>query len=171
MVAGLGPLQRRHGRRGDRLRDVVLLVGGPIPQWRRIGKEYASALATKALVIDVSKTRARRATARTSSNGPMNRGGAGLATQKALPGAHIVRGFNAIGFGQLAELAHRPGEPVGVPIAGDDQTALALASRLIKEIGSSRSSSAASRWANTWCRGHPLGGVHTPEEIPRSSRP
>ena len=37
-------------------------------------------------------------------------GGAGLATQKALPGAHIVRAFNAINFDQLAELAHRQGE-------------------------------------------------------------
>jgi len=45
-----------------------------------------------------------------------------------------VRAFNAIGFSQLPQLAHRQGEPVGVPIAGDDQNALAIASRLIKEV-------------------------------------
>src|SRR5205807_1444153 len=63
------------------------------------------------------------------------RGGAGLATAALLPGAHLVRAFNAIGFSQLPQLAHRQGDPVGVPIAGDDQNALAIASGLIKEIG------------------------------------
>jgi hypothetical protein len=46
-----------------------------------------------------------------------------------------VRAFNAINFDQLAELAHRQGEPAAVPIAGDDKDALALATTLIKEIG------------------------------------
>lgn len=46
------------------------------------------------------------------------------------------RGVDAIGSAQFAALAHRTGEPVGVvPIAGDDQKALALASDLIKAIG------------------------------------
>ena len=64
-----------------------------------------------------------------------SKGAPGLATAKLLPGAHIVRAFNAIGYMKLSEDAHRPGEPVGVPIAGDDQNAIAIASSLIREIG------------------------------------
>src|SRR5258707_10495735 len=61
-------------------------------------------------------------------------GGAGLMTAKLLPGSHVVRAFNAIGSGQLGELANPPGEPVAVPIAGENKNALALAERLIKQI-------------------------------------
>jgi len=44
------------------------------------------------------------------------------------------RAFNALGSGGLAA-AHRAGEPLGVPIAGDDQKASALATTLIRAIG------------------------------------
>src|SRR5207244_563131 len=99
-----------------------------------IGKEHAKALATKKLVIDVSNPVVRREGEELVKQ-VNEQGGAGLATQKALPGAHLVRAFNAIGYSQLPTLAHREGEPAGVPIAGDDKEALALASELIKEIG------------------------------------
>ena len=95
----------------------------------------------------------------------MAAGGAGLATQQALPGAHLVRAFNAIGFGQLAELAHRQPEPVGVPIAGDDQEALALASLLIKEIGFEPVVVGGLAMGKYLVPRTPLGGVHTPAEI------
>ena len=62
-------------------------------------------------------------------------GGAGLASAKLLPGSRIVRAFNAISYRKLADAAHRPGGPVGVPIAGDDQQAIALAEGIIRTIG------------------------------------
>jgi 8-hydroxy-5-deazaflavin:NADPH oxidoreductase len=63
------------------------------------------------------------------------RRGAGLAIAKLLPGAHIVRAFNAINYAKLSADAHRQGELVGVPIAGDDPHAIDIASSLIREIG------------------------------------
>ena len=163
LVAGLGPLAKA-GTVADAVAfgDVVLLVV-PYGAVQEIGKEYGSALAKKALVIDVSNPIAR-------ANPEIaawaeQQGGAGLATAKALPGAHIVRAFNAIGSTQLAALAHRPGDPVGVPIAGDNQNALALASRLINEIGFEPvvvGGLAMGKYLNV---GTPLAGVHTPEEI------
>jgi 8-hydroxy-5-deazaflavin:NADPH oxidoreductase len=143
--------------------DVMLLVV-PYAAVAEIGKEHAKALAAKALVIDVSNPSARREGedfVKTINEA----GGAGLATQKALPGARIVRGFNAIGAGKLAELAHRQGEPVGVPIAGDDQNALALASRLIKEIGFEAVVVGGLAMGKYLVPGTPLGGEHTPAEI------
>ena len=76
-----------------------------------------------------------------------------------------MRAFNAIGFSQLPQLAHRQGDPVGVPIAGDDQNALAIASRLIKEIGFEPvvvGGLAMGKYLNVRT---PLAGVHTPDEI------
>jgi 8-hydroxy-5-deazaflavin:NADPH oxidoreductase len=43
--------------------------------------------------------------------------------------------FNAINYAKLSTDAHRQGELVGVPIAGDDEHAIDIASSLIREIG------------------------------------
>jgi 8-hydroxy-5-deazaflavin:NADPH oxidoreductase len=163
-VAGLGPLAKA-GTVAEAVAfgDVVLLVV-PYSAVQPIGREFGTALAAKKLVIDVSNPIAGR-DGEAVVNWVDQQGGAGLATQKALPGAHLVRAFNAIGFGQLAGLAHRPGDPVGVPIAGDDQAALALASRLIKEIGFEPVVVGGLAMGKYLVPRTPLGGVHTPAEI------
>ncbi len=163
-VIGLGPLARA-GTVAEAVAfgDVVLLVV-PYSAVAEIGKEHGAALAAKKLVIDVSNPIARRDGDELVKQ-VNDAGGAGLATQKALPGAHIVRGFNAIGFAQLATLAHRPGDPAAVPIAGDDKDALNLASTLIKEIGFEPvvvGGMAMGKYLNV---GTPLAGVHTPAEV------
>ena len=60
--------------------------------------------------------------------------GAGLASAELLPGALIVRAFNAIGAARMGLAYQEPGR-IGMPIAGDDAEAVALASDLILEIG------------------------------------
>ena len=143
--------------------DVVLLVV-PYTAIEQIGKEYGKELAAKPLVIDISNPIPRRdgeAFVKTVNE----EGGAGLATAKMLPGSHIVRAFNAIGSGQLAQLANRPGDPVGVPIAGDDKNAVAIAERLIKQIGFEPVLVGGLAMGKYLVPGTPLAGVHTPEEI------
>src|SRR5437660_1026477 len=79
--------------------------------------------------------------------------------------AFLVRAFNAISYAKLPELAHRQGDPVGMPIAGDDQNALAIASRLTKEVGFEPvvvGGLAMGKYLNV---GTPLAGIHTPDEI------
>jgi predicted dinucleotide-binding enzyme len=143
--------------------DVVLLVV-PYTAVEQIGKDYGPALAAKQLVIDVSNPTARR-DGDAIVSWVAEQGGAGLATAKLLPAAHLVRGFNAINFARLAEDAHRPGEPVGVPIAGDDPNAVALATRLIKEIGFEPVLIGGLSMGKYLVPGTPLGGEHTPTEI------
>jgi predicted dinucleotide-binding enzyme len=164
LVGGSGPLAKA-GTVAEAVAfgDVVLLIV-PYGAVAEIGKEYGAALAKKPLVIDVSNPIARRDGEELVKR-VNEEGGAGLATQKALPGAHIVRGFNAIGSAQLAQLAHRQGEPVGIPIAGDDQKALALASGLIKEIGLEPVVVGGLAMGKYLVPRTPLGGVHTPAEI------
>lgn len=60
--------------------------------------------------------------------------GAGLASAELLPGARLVRAFNAIGAARMGAAYQEPGR-VGMPIAADDVKAVEVASRLIREIG------------------------------------
>jgi 8-hydroxy-5-deazaflavin:NADPH oxidoreductase len=76
-----------------------------------------------------------------------------------------VRAFNAINFARLARDAHRPGEPVGVPIAGDDPNAVALATKLIKEIGFEPVLVGGLAMGKYLVPGTPLAGEHTAAEI------
>jgi len=164
LVAGLGALAKA-GTVAEAVAfgDVVLLVV-PYTAVAEIGKEHGKGLAAKALVIDVSNPIARR-DGEDLVKSVNEEGGAGLATAKALPGARIVRAFNAIGYARLPELAHRKADPVGIPIAGDDQNALALASRLIKEIGFEPVVVGGLAIGKYLVPGTPLAGEHTPAQI------
>src|ERR1700751_925946 len=164
LVDGLGPLARAGTvEQAIAFGDVVAIVV-PYTAIEQIGKDHAAALAKKALVIDVSNPIARR-DGDDLAKWVEQQGGAGLATAKLLPGAHIVRAFNAIGSAKLSEDAHRPGEPVGVPIAGDDQNALAIASNLIREIGFEPVIVGGLAMGKYLVPGTPLGGEHTSAEI------
>ncbi len=164
LVAGLGPLARA-GTVDEAVTfgDVVLIVV-PYTAMEQIGQAHATALAKKVLVIDVSNPIARRDGEDfvTSVNGE---GGPGLMTAKLLPGVPLVRAFNAIGSGRLAALAHRAGGPVGVPIAGDDPQAIAVAESLIREIGFEPVLVGGLAMGKYLVPGTPLAGEHTPAEI------
>ena len=143
--------------------DVVLIVV-PYTAIEGIAKDHGAALAKKDLVIDVSNPIARR-DGEEFVKKVNEEGGAGLYTAKLLPGVHLVRGFNAIGSGGLEKNAHRPGEPLGVPIAGDDKAALDLAGKLIKDIGFEAVVVGGLAKGKYLVPGTPLGGEHTPDEI------
>jgi predicted dinucleotide-binding enzyme len=61
--------------------------------------------------------------------------GIGNTTASYFPGAHIVRAFNSMGAGIFASEAHRSGEPMAIPIAGDDKHAIEIATLLVKDAG------------------------------------
>jgi predicted dinucleotide-binding enzyme len=61
--------------------------------------------------------------------------GAGLATQGHLPGSRVVRAFNTVYFKTLEKEAHRNGDRVGIPLAGDDRGAVEIAERLVRDAG------------------------------------
>jgi len=164
LVDSLGPLAKAGTvEQAIAFGDVVAIVV-PYTAMEQIGKDYGPALAKKALVLDVSNPIARR-DGEELVKSVEQQGGAGLATAKLLPGAHIVRGFNAINYMKLSEDAHRQGELVGVPIAGDDQNALAIASNLIKQIGFEPVVVGGLSMGKYLVPGTPLGGEHTSAEI------
>jgi 8-hydroxy-5-deazaflavin:NADPH oxidoreductase len=164
LVDELGPLARA-GTVAEAVGfgDVVMIVV-PYTAMEQIGKEYGNALSKKVLVIDVSNPIERRDGAEIVK-WVDEQGGAGLATAKLLPGAHLVRAFNAIGYAKLSVDAHRQGELVGVPIAGDDRHAIDIASSLIREIGFDPVVIGGLAMGKYLVPGTPLAGEHTAAEI------
>jgi predicted dinucleotide-binding enzyme len=90
--------------------------------------------------------------------------GAGRVSAELLPGAHIVRAFNAVGAGRMGQAHEQPGR-IGMPIAGDDAKAIEVASRLIREIGFEPVLVGGLDKGKYLMPGTPLSGEHTPEEI------
>jgi predicted dinucleotide-binding enzyme len=164
LVASAGPLAQAGTVEQAVAFGDVIVIAVPYTAMEGIGKSYGSALAKKPLVMDVSNPIPRR-DGEDFVKSVNEQGGAGVVTAKWLPGAPIVRAFNAIGYGRLAETAHRAGDPVGVPSAGDDPKALALAERLIKEVGFEPVVVGGLPMGKHLVPGTPLGGEHTPAEI------
>lgn len=90
--------------------------------------------------------------------------GAGLASAELLPGARIVRAFNAVGAGRMGSAYEEPGK-VGMPIAGNDKEAIAVASRLIRDVGYEPVLVGGLAMGRYLMPGTPLSGEHSPEEI------
>jgi hypothetical protein len=162
LVDGLGPLARAGTvEEAIAFADVVLLAV-PYHAMPQVGKDYASALGRKALVIDATNPIPRR-------DGEIAdwalKKGAGAASAELLPGVRIVRAFNAIGYARLPEIAERKGDPVGMPMAGDDANAIALASKLVREIGFEPVVIGPLVMGKHLLPRQPLAGVRSPEEV------
>ncbi|WP_018233848.1 NADPH-dependent F420 reductase [Thioalkalivibrio thiocyanodenitrificans] len=92
--------------------------------------------------------------------------GAGLASAELLPGARIVRAFNAVGYMRMGAAHERPGR-FGMPIAGDDLEAVEIVSPLIRDIGYEPVLIGGLESGRHLMPGTPLAGERTPEEIRR----
>lgn len=90
--------------------------------------------------------------------------GAGLASAELLPGARLVRGFNAIGAARLPALA-KEAQKTGMPIAGDDAGAIELASRLVRDAGLEPVLVGGLAMGRHLMPGTPLAGELSPEKI------
>ena len=131
LAAALGPKAHVGTPREAALFGPVVLISVPYKALPQIGQELHGELAGK-VVLDTCNPYPER-------DGPMavevRRQGTGVASPRFLPGVRLVRAFNAINYRDLEQLAHRPGEPVAIPLAGDDAQALALAQQLVKDAG------------------------------------
>jgi len=90
--------------------------------------------------------------------------GAGRFSAELLPGARIVRAFNAVGAARMGEVHKEPGR-VGMPIAGDDKRATEVASGLVREIGFEPVLIGGLDMGKYLMPRTPLAGERTPDEI------
>lgn len=61
--------------------------------------------------------------------------GAAVSTAALLPGARLVRSFNAWGYSTMAREANRPAPRMALPVAADDAAALKLGLQLVSDAG------------------------------------
>ena len=109
----------------------VVLISVPYGATPQVGKDLKSELAGK-VVLDTGNPYPER-------DGQMaveaRRKGTGVASAEFLPGVRLVRAFNAINSGDLRSEAHRKGQPIAIPLAGDDAEALKVAEALVRDAG------------------------------------
>ena len=109
----------------------VILIAVPYGATPQIGRDYAKYMQGK-IVIDVGNPRVDR-------DGDVGKDGlargTGVTSKEYLPGVRLVRALNALSFMQVTKEAHRAGEKIGIPIASDDQAAIAMTVRLVTDAG------------------------------------
>ncbi len=139
----------------------VLLIAVPYSALPQIGRDLADLIKGKVVLDTCNPVPGRDGEIATWAREK----GAGLASAQLLPGARLVRAFNAIGYAKLPEAANRQGERTGIPMAGDDANALAVASSLVREIGFEPVVIGRLAMGKYLIPGTPLAGEHTPEQI------
>lgn len=109
----------------------VVLVSVPYHATPQIGRDYAAELKGK-VVLDTGNPYPSR-------DGEMavrdRQRGTGVASAEYLPGARLVRAFNAIGAASLERLAFSRPERIGIPLAASDPAAMTIAARLVSDAG------------------------------------
>jgi predicted dinucleotide-binding enzyme len=112
--------------------DVVMLTV-PLKAVPDLARDLASSLAGK-VVLDTGNAYERRDgdAARLASDHP--KGSAGWAAAM-FSASRWVKAFNTVYFKTLESEAHREGDRVGIPIAGDDASALDTAAGLVRDAG------------------------------------
>ena len=112
--------------------DVVMLTV-PLKAVPDVAWDLASSLVGK-IVLDTGNAYERRDgdTARHASQHPL--GSAGWAAAM-FPGSRWAKAFNSVYFKTLESEAHRDGDRVGIPLAGDDPQALETVAGLVRDAG------------------------------------
>jgi len=131
LVDGLGPLARA-GTVAEAIAFAeVLFLATPYHALPQLSQENAGAWSGK-IVLDATNAIVQRDGAIADE---AQRNGIGITTAKYLRGARVVRAFNFMGATNFANLHHRSGGLIAVPIAGDDEAALQVAAQLVRDAG------------------------------------
>jgi len=164
LAARLGGKARAGTSREAAAFGEVVLMAVPYAALPQLGRELAEAIKGKVVIDTCNPIPGRDGEIATWAREK----GAGLASAELLPGARLVRAFNAIGYARLPEASQRQGERIGMPMAGDDAGGIAVASRLVREIGYEPVPIGPLAMGRYLIPGTPLAGEHTPESIRRT---
>ncbi|SFV14023.1 hypothetical protein SAMN02799631_05793 [Methylobacterium sp. 174MFSha1.1] len=131
LVETLGPLAKAGTVEQALAFGEAVLIAVPYKAYPELGKTYAGLLKGKVVLDAGNATKARDGELAAEAESA----GIGATSAKYLPGARLVRAFNAANYRLFAQNAHRSGAKMAVPIAGDDQQALAVAAALVRDAG------------------------------------
>jgi len=161
LAARLGGKARAGTSREAAAFGEVLLMAVPYGALPQLGRDLAEPIRGKVVIDACNPFPARDGEIATWAREK----GAGLASAELLPGARIVRAFNAIGYSRMADAAQRQDERVGMPMAGNDAAAIAVASRLVREVGYEPVLVGPLAMGKYLMPGTPLAGENTPDRI------
>lgn len=109
----------------------VVFVAVPYHAMPKVGKDLSPLLKGK-IVIDCGNPYPSR-------DGEMAvealKKGTGIASAEFFPGVRLVRAYNSISYKSITTEAHREGELMAIPMAGDDEEAVNVTVKLIEESG------------------------------------
>lgn len=162
LAASIGPNARAGTPKEAAAFGEVVLVSVPYRALPDVGKDVGSLLKGK-IVIDTCNPFPSR-------DGEIanwaREKGAGLASQELLPGARLVRTFNAVSWMRMAD-AHKNAERTAMPMASDDAEAVKVASELVREVGFEPVLIGPLAMGRHLMPGTPLAGEHKPEDLRR----
>lgn len=169
LAAKLGPNARAGTPREAAAFGEVLMISVPYGALPAVGKDLAGLLQGK-IVIDTCNPFPGR-------DGDIanwaREKGPGLASAELLPGARLVRAFNAIGAARMGSAHERRGQ-AGMPMASDDRQAFEVAARLVRDAGYEPVLIGGLAMGRYLVPGTALAGEHSPaklREIAASLRP
>ena len=131
MVEALGPTAHA-GTPAEALSyGEAVLIAVPYKAYPSLAADLGEALKGKIVLDAGNAVKARDGDLRDE----VDRDGIGVTSAKYLPGARLVRAFNAANVKVFAKNAGRDGGRMAIPIAGDDSGALETAKRLVTDAG------------------------------------
>ena len=131
LVESLGPRARAGTVREAFKFGDVIFIAVPYRAYPQIGRDYARELVGR-IVLEAGNAFPSRDGEIAKEAKEM---GIGLTSAKYLAGARIVRAFNTLNSQRLPVLSNRAQGRIAIPIAGDDQEALRMASVLVRSAG------------------------------------
>ena len=160
LAARLGGKARAGTTREAAAFGEVVLISVPYAALPKVGKDLADLIKGKVVVDTCNPILSRDGETATWAREK----GAGLASAELLPGARLVRAFNAVGAARLPEIANSK-EKIGMPMAGDDAAAIAVASRLVREVGFEPVVVGPLAMGKYLIPGTPLAGEQAPDKL------
>lgn len=160
LAAQVGPNARAGTPQEAAAFGDVILFAIPYKAFPDLIKSFGTSLKGK-VVINASNPFAQRDGAIADQ---ARSEGAGAFDVGLMPGAMVVRAFNAVGSARMASAHEDPGK-IGLPIAGDSKKAIEVTSRLAREDGFEPVVVGGSAMGKYLMPGTELAGEHTPAEI------
>jgi predicted dinucleotide-binding enzyme len=131
LAVRLGPKARAGTPREAAVFGDIVLISVPYRAVPQIGRDFANELAGKVVLETGNPYPSRDGEMAVEARAR----GTGISSAEFLPGVRLVRAFNTIPSYDLRSGAHRSGDRVAVPLAGDDPQALEVASQLVRDAG------------------------------------
>jgi predicted dinucleotide-binding enzyme len=140
---------------------TVLLIAVPYTALAAVGKDLGEMIRGKIVIDACNPIVARDGEMATAAR----ERGVGLVSIEALPGARIVRAFNAIQAAKMGDATANT-QTIGMPMAGDDAAAISVVSDLVREVGYEPVLVGTLAGLGKYLMpGTPLAGEHSPAEI------